>query len=300
MASGKKNYFRHHFRAHEDEKILTLIDEFGVHGYFAYFVLIERCSELLAEGEEFPLSFNADGLKRSLRFQQKKFDLFLTRVEELFDLSITRVQQELDLSSTKVPLKSNLSTTKVTLKLDLTWPNLLKYNGYYSKKSPKENKIKGNKIKEKEKEFNKLNSAPAVAVPKNPTKEKNGNLKKIVDKKNPDGNFKAQAFIKTYCELFKQRWNVNPVIRSKQSGIAKRLSTEMSLERFTFLLEAFFAMPDAWNVKQKHPLEIFVTKLNEIVVYAELGEFQTQTKSKQNDQTESVKDQLRRIDRGEL
>lgn len=280
MASGKKNYFRHDFKAHESPDIQLIVEKFGVHGYYFYFVLAERCAELISDGHEFPLTFYEGSLRKSLKVSKKNLRSFLEFSEEFLGIS---------------------SETSGKL-LRISWPKLLKYIGSYSKKTPnkiKEKEIKGNKIKlnEIKKESDKSDSAPLESVPKNEAKK---NIQKNVDKKNSDGNLKAQAFIKTYCELFKQRWKVNPVIRGKQSGLAKHLSAEMSLERFEFLLKAFFAMPDAWNVKNKHPLELFVSKLNEIVVYAELGDFQTQAKSKQNDQAESVKDQLRRIDRGEL
>lgn len=280
MASGKKNYFRHSINARNDEVLIDAMNKFGPKAYFFWFALLEICAEQWCQDSKVVFIFHESRLYQELKCNRRTLKPLLNYFQ----------------SSSKLVWNQSGTSLKVEI------PKLLEYIGSYGKNSPnkrkeKERKEKETKVNETNTEFKNLNSGTDVPMPK---KQAEVLEKKVVDKKKSSGNLQAQAFIKTYCELFKQRWNVNPVIRSKQSGIAKRLSTEMSLERFTFLLKAFFAMPDAWNVKQKHPLEIFVTKLNEIVVYAELGEFQTQTKSRQNDESESVKDQLRRIDRGEL
>lgn len=49
MASGKKNYFRHSFFAHNDTKLLLLRDAIGVGFYFYYFSLLEQCGEQASE-----------------------------------------------------------------------------------------------------------------------------------------------------------------------------------------------------------------------------------------------------------
>lgn len=99
----------------------------------------------------------------------------------------------------------------------------------------------------------------------------------------PSETPKSSAFVAAYCSRFKARWGINPLIQGKDAGIAKRLAKTISLERFEFLLDAFFEMPDSWLVKNKHPLGFFETKLNEVTVFADSGKFTTQTQARQAD-----------------
>lgn len=94
---------------------------------------------------------------------------------------------------------------------------------------------------------------------------------------------KANRFIAAYCERFKLRWKTNPVIKGKEAGIAKRLTKEIPETKQELYLDAFFALPDAWLVKAKHPLSAFDLKLNEVSVFAETGNFHTQRQVRQAD-----------------
>lgn len=111
---------------------------------------------------------------------------------------------------------------------------------------------------------------------------------------------KPQAFIARYCELFKLRWGVNPMIQKKDAGIVGRLSRVMGQERFETLLEAYFSMPDAWIVKAKHPLGVFETKLNEISVFAETGNFTTSREVRNADDMAANMQLLKKIEEGKL
>ena len=130
MASGKKNYFRHDFKAHESPDVQLIVEKFGVHGYYFYFVLAERCAELLSDGQEFPLTFYEGSLRKSLKVSKKNLRSFLEFSEKFLGIS---------------------SETSEKL-LRISWPNLLKYIGSYSKKVP--NKIKENTIKENKRKEN--------------------------------------------------------------------------------------------------------------------------------------------------
>lgn len=113
-------------------------------------------------------------------------------------------------------------------------------------------------------------------------------------------NHAAKEFIARYCELFKARWKLNPEVRGKQAGVAKRVVKDLPLERALLYLEAFFQMPDAWLVKTKHPLEAFEGKLNEITVYASTGEFTSNLQVRHLEQKGHTLSQLERIERGLL
>lgn len=94
---------------------------------------------------------------------------------------------------------------------------------------------------------------------------------------------KPQAFVAAYCRGFKARWGVNPDIQGKDAGIAGRLAKSLSFERYEYLLGAFFQMPDAQLVKWKHPISAFEMKLNEVVVFADSGQFTTRRQAQQAD-----------------
>lgn len=111
---------------------------------------------------------------------------------------------------------------------------------------------------------------------------------------------KAKAFIAAYCELFKNRWGNNPPITGKDAGIAKRLVKELSEEKLSLYLDAYFSMPDAWVIKTKHTLASFSLKINEVAVFATSGEFTTNRDARMTDDRAASIAQLARIRSGEL
>lgn len=111
---------------------------------------------------------------------------------------------------------------------------------------------------------------------------------------------KAQLFIGTYCQLFKARHGSNPKILGKDSGIAGRLAKQLSDDDIKRLLTAFFSMPDSWLFKAKHPIAAFEMKLNEIVVFANSGNFTTKTQAQQADAFATNAVLLDQVRRGEV
>jgi hypothetical protein len=111
---------------------------------------------------------------------------------------------------------------------------------------------------------------------------------------------RSNFFIAAYCERFKNRWGNNPPITGKDAGIAKRLAKQFTEEKLSLYLDAFFSMPDAWVLKAKHPLNLFETKLNEIVVFANSGQFTTARDVRDADETNAVAAQLKRIREGKV
>jgi len=111
---------------------------------------------------------------------------------------------------------------------------------------------------------------------------------------------KTKDFVVAYCDRFKDRWGENAQIMGKDAGIAKRLAKDLSLDRFKYLLDAYFSMPDAWLVKIKHPLATFELKLSEIVVYAGSGLFTSNREAQQADGSVSNMHLLQKIKDGEL
>jgi len=138
MAHGDKNYFRHSFRARNDEFIVFLLDKMGAKGYFMWFILVEMCSERLSDGEEQPFIFNKSTLYKELKCTQSKLDQFLTYSASMMKVEYAYVSSGVDEDDTKVlPM------------LSLSIKNLSKFNGHYQKKSPNKSKVKETKVKER-------------------------------------------------------------------------------------------------------------------------------------------------------
>ena len=93
----------------------------------------------------------------------------------------------------------------------------------------------------------------------------------------------ARDFLAKYAELFKAKWGTNPEIGKREAGIATGILRSLSPSRAELLLEAFFQLPDAWLIKQTHPLGAFETKKQELVVFAETGNFTTNRQVRQAD-----------------
>lgn len=116
----------------------------------------------------------------------------------------------------------------------------------------------------------------------------------------PSEPTKVSDFVAAYCTRFKERWGTNPPIQGKDAGIVGRLAKGMPLAKFEFLLDAFFQMPDSWIQKAKHPIGVFEMKLNEVVVFAESGEFTTQRQAQQADSSVANAMLIQKIQRGEI
>lgn len=108
---------------------------------------------------------------------------------------------------------------------------------------------------------------------------------------------KTKSFIAGYCERFEFKYGSRPHIQGKDAGIAKRVAKDLSKEKLLFYLDAYFAMPDAGVVKAKHPLNLFELKMNEIVVFANTGNFTTQRQAHQADDMASNQLLLEKIRR---
>lgn len=118
--------------------------------------------------------------------------------------------------------------------------------------------------------------------------------------KSPSAPSSTQVFIARYCELFKARWKTNPEIRGKEAGIAKRLVSDLGVERACELLEAFFEMNDAQFLRAKHALGVFEVNLQSVVVKADTGRVVTFADARNAEASEYHANQLDRIRRGEL
>ena len=130
MASGKKNYFRHSFGAHNDEKLVKIIEKYGMAGYAYFWIILELCGEQASENVPEKFIFHQRTLLSNLLVRKDKLHSYLVTTTQLLLIN---------------------ATIDGTI-IELCIPNLAKYLGKYSNKNTSNtpNKRKENKRKEKE------------------------------------------------------------------------------------------------------------------------------------------------------
>lgn len=136
MASGKKNYFRHSFFAHNDIKMKRFRDEVGIGFYFYYFSLLE-CLGTECEYEskdQFEVHFSTF---RSLwGGNLKKINNILNKMNAVGLIFCENADNSFIISIPNFPKYLG----KYTNKIDSNYPN---------KRKEKESKVKESKVKEK-------------------------------------------------------------------------------------------------------------------------------------------------------
>lgn len=136
MASGRKDYFRHSVHAHNDEKIVGLIDEGGFRAYGIFWMILELCGlEYVQSGQRNNYIFRKSYLARKSGIRWRYLEPTL-RLLEAYRLGNFKVTDE-------VGRRSDSGTVEVSI------PNFSKYIGSYPQEHPKNspNKIKRNKKK---------------------------------------------------------------------------------------------------------------------------------------------------------
>lgn len=180
MASGRKNYFRHHNSARHDEKIASLIEQHGKEAYFHYFVLIELCAEKASE--EFPsdamFHFHPRTLSNALLVKRHTLISHMLAVHQS---GLCKVFVEYQQTGSKPSADDQQTISRYVadhqlvlskpsadiLKIIVHMPNLAKYMGRYETKieSNAPNKRKEKEIKEKESKENKKESKKKIESP---------------------------------------------------------------------------------------------------------------------------------------
>lgn len=128
MASGKKNYFRHHVGARNDASMLRLIESAGKEAYFHFFALVELCAEQALE--EFPedatFHFHPRHIASELHVKRWLLGSHLHALHVSGMCSVVVGEEQISVSM----------------------PNLAKFVGKYSPNSPNKRKEKERKEKE--------------------------------------------------------------------------------------------------------------------------------------------------------
>lgn len=87
----------------------------------------------------------------------------------------------------------------------------------------------------------------------------------------PEGGKKTHALISHYCEVYKDRYTINPPINGKATGVMSRLGKDFSLDKGKKLISTFLTMNDQFFIAKAHDLATFENNLNKIQVTAETG-----------------------------
>ena len=93
-------------------------------------------------------------------------------------------------------------------------------------------------------------------------------LKEWIDKTAVDSliPIKTNVLIGAYCEAFKSRYGVSPIITGKMQGRAKDLAKNMSVKRARDLIQAYVQMDDPWFKTKCHDLDTFFGNLSKVSV----------------------------------
>lgn len=137
MSNGKKNYFRHDFNARNDDKVNDLIEKFGLSGYFYFFSLLELQATNCAGEFQDSVTYHQRTLIKELRLHKNKLRVFLEYSKSICILNYTYTEN----------------------KVCVSMPNLSKYMGRYTIKSPPNTP---NKKKRKEKKVNEIKTVETV------------------------------------------------------------------------------------------------------------------------------------------
>jgi hypothetical protein len=238
MASGRKNYFRHSFFAHEDPKLQGVIDKMGFEGYGYYFSLLELCGRICAEETKNPITFHLQSLRNVWRKQSK---------------SCVKVLKELSKSGLFV-----VTFNESLVELDI--PNFAKYLGRYQNKIDPNTLKKRKEKKRKEKKRNKISDTAVVAHCQKdivaPSKTPKG--KSESEKNN------ARRVKNSYCDAYRNRYGIVPVFAAKEHSLVYRLLSSVGFDEAMLLAAAYPNYNDPWHIGQKHPFALLVNQLSKV------------------------------------
>lgn len=76
----------------------------------------------------------------------------------------------------------------------------------------------------------------------------------------------SQPLIATYCEAYKLRYGINPVIDGKTQGQVSQLLKAVPATRLSELLQAYLQMDDPWFKTRCHDFSTFVGNLGKVAI----------------------------------
>ena len=72
--------------------------------------------------------------------------------------------------------------------------------------------------------------------------------------------------IKSYCEAYKEKYGINPIIDGKTTGLVKALTKTVPGERLRDLVQAYLQMDNPWFKTKCHDFVTFTQSLSQVAV----------------------------------
>jgi hypothetical protein len=268
-------WFKHYSDMHDGETIAELFEHLG-HKGLAFFLLQELCCEKLEKNKDQILQESDCVFRFPVRIVRQKLRLSGANLTELLRICATKGQLSYIFDENIVEIKMPI----LLYLLDSDSKKARQKRAEAATQSRLDKDKEEDKELDKDKEPKKKKTLPVIpaelAAPK------------------------ANEFIALYCQAFKARHNADPVIDGRSAGTAKAIVKTLPQDKWHLYLKAFFTMPDAYLFKAKHPLALFQTKLQEIAVFAQSGNFTTQKQASQIDNQSTIESQIKRIQEGQV
>lgn len=113
----------------------------------------------------------------------------------------------------------------------------------------------------------------------------------------PEG---TQLAISRYCEVWQSRYGTTPPIGRKVAGQIKNLIKDHGPKKAIGFIEAYLEMPDHWFVTKRHDIPTLLGNLNAVTQFIETGRMITKRDVANLDSSNSLRNTLDAIDRGEI
>ena len=113
----------------------------------------------------------------------------------------------------------------------------------------------------------------------------------------PEGTHLA---ISRYCEVWMSRYGTRPPIGQKVAGQIKNLVKDHGLPQALRFIEAYLEMPDQWFVTKRHDIPTLLGNLNAITQFIDTGRMITKRDVVNLDSSNSLRNTLDAIERGEI
>lgn len=112
----------------------------------------------------------------------------------------------------------------------------------------------------------------------------------------PDKPPEATApFVKAFCEGYKTKYKINPVMTGQEAGAAKAIVKAVGMDCAIQLVPTYLAMNDAWYIKRRHDLQTMSKNLNAVKGKHETGAHITSREAMKAEEGDHHKKQMQYI-----
>ena len=229
-------FFKHFVDGHSSAAMTALMNEWGVEGYGAYFILMEMCvAKIEKERDEMmtmdhcSFRFNERQVREKLRMRSTKVELFLNSCSTLKLLQFTRVEQE----------------------FNFHFPKILEFLDRDAKRPRHERAL----------------AAPRPRLDKDKDKDKDKEGGARPETKTPKPSAPApsvQDVIGEYISQWQARYGSRPDLMPVDHKKLKELAMTHGREKSVSLITAYFKTPDPWFETKAHDVQTLMSNLGKI------------------------------------